>query len=191
MRAIEPAQEGFVERNGARISYEVFGEQDRPTLLLMPTFAIVHSRIWKMQVPYLARHFRVITWDGVGNGRSDRPADRERYAAQEHAADATAVLEAVRADRVVVLAASMGTHRSLQLAAHHADLVEAMVLIGPQTPLGPPAAEHVSAAFASGDRDVFAEAFMRAVFNEPHSSKAIEDGRGWAAETSMRVLLNA
>jgi pimeloyl-ACP methyl ester carboxylesterase len=78
MRALEPAESGFVERNGAQIGYEVFGEQGRPTLLLMPTWCIVHSRVWKMQVPYLARHYRVITWDGVGNGRSDRPSDRDR-----------------------------------------------------------------------------------------------------------------
>ncbi len=81
MRAMEPQEQGFVERNGARVGYEVFGEGHEPTLLLMPTYCIVHSRIWKMQVPYLARHYRVITWDGVGNGRSDRPAEPGRYSA--------------------------------------------------------------------------------------------------------------
>lgn len=191
MRAIEPVQSGFVERAGARIGYEVFGERGRPTLLLMPTFAIVHSRIWKLQVPYLSRHFRVITWDGVGNGRSDRPEQRERYTVHEHVADAVAVLAAADAERAVVLAASMGTHRSLQLAVQHPALVEAMVLVGPQTPLGSPPVEEVSRAFASGDRDRFADAFMHAVFNEPHSTKAVEDGKAWAAETSMTVLLNA
>ncbi len=54
MRALQPAQADFVERNGARIGYEVFGEEGSPTLLLVPTYAIVHSRNWKMQVPYLA-----------------------------------------------------------------------------------------------------------------------------------------
>ncbi len=191
MRAIEPVQAGFVERAGARIGYEVFGEQGRPTLLLMPTFAIVHSRIWKMQVPYLARHFRVISWDGVGNGRSDRPVDRSRYSAAEHAADAFAVLQEVGASSVIVLAASMGTDRSLVLATEHPEAVQAMVLIGPKTPLGSPMCDDAVRAFQSGDRDAFADVFMRSVFNEPHSSKAVEDGKGWASETSMQVLLNA
>ena len=47
-----------------------------PTILLMPTWSIVHSRHWKPQIPYLARHFRVVTFDGRGNGRSDRPPTR-------------------------------------------------------------------------------------------------------------------
>ena len=74
MRARYPDDEGFVENNGVKIGYEVFGS-GTPTLLLLPTWTIIHSRFWKLQVPYLARHFRVITFDGPGNGRSDRPLD--------------------------------------------------------------------------------------------------------------------
>ena len=61
MRARYPDQEGFVEREDVRIFYEVFGTGE-PTVLLLPTWSIVHSRIWKMQVAYLARHCRVITF---------------------------------------------------------------------------------------------------------------------------------
>ncbi len=32
-------------------------------MLLLPTWSLVHSRMWKMQIPYLARHFRVVTFD--------------------------------------------------------------------------------------------------------------------------------
>ena len=74
MRARYPDVEGFVDREGLRIGYEVFGDGD-PTILLLPTWTIIHSRFWKMQVPYLSRHYRVVTFDGPGNGRSDRTID--------------------------------------------------------------------------------------------------------------------
>ena len=71
-RARYPDDEGFVERDGVRLFYEVYGHGE-PTVLLLPTWSIVHSRHWKMQIPYLARHCRVVAFDGRGNGRSDRP----------------------------------------------------------------------------------------------------------------------
>ena len=71
-RARYPDAEGYVERDGVRVFYEVYGEGER-TALLLPTWSIVASRAWKMQIPYLARHCRVVTFDGRGNGRSDRP----------------------------------------------------------------------------------------------------------------------
>ena len=77
-RARYPDEEGYVERDGVRSFYEVYGEGE-PTVLLMPTWSIVHSRHWKMQIPYLARHCRVVTFDGRGNGRSDRPSEPDAY----------------------------------------------------------------------------------------------------------------
>ena len=74
MTAREPDAEGFVEHLGVKIHYEVHGDGG-PTILLLPTWTIVHKRFWKLQVPYLARHYRVVTYDGPGNGRSDRPLD--------------------------------------------------------------------------------------------------------------------
>ena len=71
-RARYPDDEGYVERDGVRVFYEVYGHGE-PTILLPPPWAIVYSRVWKMQIPYLSRHFRVVVYDGRGNGRSDRP----------------------------------------------------------------------------------------------------------------------
>ena len=80
-RAMYPDSEGYVERDGVQTFYEVYGE-GRPTYVLLPTWSIVHSRFWKAQIPYLARHFRVVTFDGRGNGRSDRPQSPEAYGAE-------------------------------------------------------------------------------------------------------------
>ena len=62
-----------------RVFYEVYGSGE-PTILLLPTWSLIHSRQWKMQIPCLARHCRVVTFDGRGNGRSDRPQGAEAYA---------------------------------------------------------------------------------------------------------------
>ena len=42
-----------------------------------------------MQVPYLSRHYRVITYDGPGNGLSDHSTDPDRYRAEEYARGGT------------------------------------------------------------------------------------------------------
>ena len=41
MRARYPDTEGYIERDGVRIFYEVFGEGE-PTVLLLPTWSIIH-----------------------------------------------------------------------------------------------------------------------------------------------------
>jgi len=78
MRARYPDVEDVVVRDGVRIGYEVYGS-GAPTILLPTSNPIVHARQWKAQVPYLARHFRVVVVDGRGNGRSDRPVGPAAY----------------------------------------------------------------------------------------------------------------
>ena len=93
MRAIEPVGAGYVEREGVDA---VLGgvRRRRPDVALLPTWSIVDSRHWKFQVPYLARHHRVITFDGRGCGLSDRPRGAAAYTHLEFAADTIAVLDA-------------------------------------------------------------------------------------------------
>ncbi len=206
MRARYPDQEGFVERNGVRIFYEVFGTGE-PTVLLLPTWSIVHSRIWKAQVPYLARHCRVITFDGRGNGRSSRPATPEAYSDREFAADALAVMDATATEQAVLVSISRGACWALLLATEHSERVAGVVFIGPALPLTPLSAERrVYASFDEvldtdkgwakynrhywlKDYPGFVEFFMSKIFTEPHSTKQIEDAVGWGLETTPEVLI--
>ena len=93
MRARYPDCEGFVERDGVKVAYEVFGSGE-PALVFAPTDPLVHSRAWKAQVPYLARTSRVVTSDPRRNGRSDRPQSSAAYADTEYVADTVAVMDA-------------------------------------------------------------------------------------------------
>ena len=205
-RARYPDDEGFVERDGVRSFYEVYGAGE-PTILLMPTWSIIHSRHWKMQIPYLARHWRVVTFDGRGNGRSDRPTEPDAYREEEFAADAIAVMDATATERAVVVSLSRGAERSLLLAASHPERVDRMVLIAPALPL-PPATPRVQAMQEFEDpRDdytgwgkwnrhywvehyeEFLEFFFSQCFTEPHSTKQREDTVGWGLETDAETLV--
>jgi pimeloyl-ACP methyl ester carboxylesterase len=90
MRAREPDSEGYVDRDGVKLHREVLGAGE-PTLLLLPAWTIVHARFWKAQVPYLARHFRVVSYDGPGNGSSDRPLDPAPYGCEPEGRSALVV----------------------------------------------------------------------------------------------------
>ena len=75
MRARYPDIEAFIERDGVKVGYEVYGSGE-PAIVFTPMDAIIHSRGWKAQIPYLARSSKVLTIDPRGNGRSDRPFPR-------------------------------------------------------------------------------------------------------------------
>jgi pimeloyl-ACP methyl ester carboxylesterase len=83
-RARYPDDEGFIERDGVRVFWESYGQGEQ-TLLFLPTWTLVHSRVWKAQIPYFARHFRVVCFDPRGNGRSDSPRDPAAYDESEFA----------------------------------------------------------------------------------------------------------
>src|SRR6202044_1195543 len=133
-RARNPDQHGHVERDGVRIFWERYGEGD-VTVLLLPTWSIVDSRCWKLQIPYLARYCRVITFDGRGNGRSDRPAGAEAYSSDEFAADALAVMDATGTPTASLVALSCGALWATVLAAEHPARVRRIAYISPAVAL--------------------------------------------------------
>jgi pimeloyl-ACP methyl ester carboxylesterase len=202
-RARYPDEEGYVSREGVRVFYEVYGS-GHPTILLLPTWSIIHSRHWKAQIPYLARHARVITFDGRGNGRSDRPATVEAYAEREFAADALAVMDATGTERAIVVGLSAGVLWGALLAAEHPERVAGATFIAPAAPF----AQHLARSTTPFDEALeshegwakynrhywlenyrdFLEFFFRQVFTEPHSTKQIEDCVGWGLETDGETL---
>jgi pimeloyl-ACP methyl ester carboxylesterase/predicted glycosyltransferase len=203
-RARYPDDEGCVERDGVRVFYEVHGEGE-PTVLLLPTWSIIHSRFWKAQIPYLARHCRVITFDGRGNGRSDRPVGAAAYHPDEFALDTLAVMDATGTERASLVALSCGARWATILAAEHPERVAAAVFIGPALALAPNHPEREAHAFDKPldtedawakynsyywrkDYRGFLEFFLAKCCNEPHSSKQIEDAVAWALDTDPEVL---
>ena len=136
MRAKLPDETGFIDRNGVRIYYEIYGNGPE-TMLFVPPWCIVHSRIYKAQLPYFSERFRCITYDGRGNGKSDRPEDVKSYSLDNYVADALAILDAAKAGPAIVIGLSFGGLVASVLAAHHPDRVKAAILVGTITSIGP------------------------------------------------------
>ncbi len=201
-----PEGGGSVERDGVRTFYEVYGRGD-PTILFLPSWSIVHARVWRNQIAYFARHFRVVVFDGRGNGRSDRPTDPAAYEPREFMADALAVMDATGTERAVTVSLSWGTVWNLGLAALTSERVMAAVFVGPTPyavsgPFPAWATAPFNERFDSYDgfeaqnryfiRDHYQE-FVKFWWGiccpEPHSSRAVEFAVGMALDTTPEVIL--
>src|SRR5258705_6918120 len=200
MRARYPDREGIVEHGGIPISWELYGEGER-TVMLIPPWQIVHSRIWKTQIPYLARHFRVLTFDPPGNGRSGRPTtgyDHDRVVG-----GALAVLDATGTDRASLVTLSRSTWQGVILAAEHPERVERLVLtacaLDPSprgganfhAPLGDDLKgwAKFNAGYWRAHYREFLEFFFAQVSSEPHSTKQHGDAVAWGLETTPEILI--
>ena len=203
-RARYPDDEGFVERDGVRVFWELYGEGDT-TILMLPAWSVCYSRLWKGQIPYLARHFRVLAFDPRGNGRSDKPAEPAAYADQEIVDDALAVMDATATERAIVVGGSMGGWLGAILVAMHPDRIDGAFLMCPASQLGDPLPERDSVAFMEEvetdegwrgkfnrhywlrDFDGFADFFAAKCVTERHSTKQVEDMAGWIRERPPRA----
>jgi len=206
MRARPPDESGYVVNAGARIYYEVHGSGQQ-TLLLLPTWAIVDSRHWKMQVPFLARYYRVITFDPRGNGLSDRPRHPAAYADTVVTSDIRAVLDATGTERAVLAGFCAGFIWALLFATAAPERVAGVVAIAPTLPI-PPADPWARYAHSFDDvppstegwakenrhywrRDWrgYVEFFMSQVATEPHSTKPYDDLVEWGMQTDAETML--
>jgi pimeloyl-ACP methyl ester carboxylesterase len=207
-RARLPDRSGFAERpDGVRIAFDVYGSGD-PTILFMPSAPIIHSRQWKGQVPYLSLRHRVITYDGRGNGRSDRPGDSASYAMDRILGDVEGVLDATETERAILVGlCGDSVWPAVQFAAARPDRVLGIVAFAVGVPrLTPPHPWRAQYSFDDDppaddgwalinrhvyrrDYAAFARFFFGALATEPHSTKLVEDTVGWALYGSPEAMI--
>ena len=193
--------------DGVQIAYEVYGSGD-PTLVLLPSTPIVHSRQWKAQIHFLSRFYRVVTFDGRGNGLSDRPTEPAAYADDRLVADIGTVMDATGTERAVLVGLCVdGVWRSIRMAAEHPERVTGIVAFAVGVPRLSPIPEHKAAVdfeaelseyhgwaklnrhYWQRDYPGFAQWFFSEMTSEPHSTKAIEDAAAWAVDGSVEAML--
>ena len=179
-----------------------------PTIVFLPSTPIVHARQWKGQVPFLARHYRVVDVRRAGQ-RPLRPArGRRRLPGRGSSATSAACSTrprpiarprwAVRRRRVArdpargsdpervlgIVAFAVGVPLPLAAAPVAASSGRSTTCC-PPTRAGP----RSTATPARGTTRASREFFFSAITTEPHSTKVIDDAVEWACDGSVDAML--
>ena len=191
--------EGWAEGSGARIAWKRYGKGE-PTVLFIPTWNIVDSRVSHHQVSHLAPRATVITYDPRGAGESDRPPSG--YGFEQHMDDALAVLDRTGTERAIVITASRGINPAVLLAVRHPDRVSGLVGVAPYMDFEPEEDEGFwleasghdgwdmyNAGYWRQDWPGFVRFFMGEVFSEPDSEDTIRELVSIGLEASPEVLI--
>jgi pimeloyl-ACP methyl ester carboxylesterase len=118
----------YLDRAGTDIFYEVTGDGDgRSPLLLSHGFG-ASSAMWQPNRAALAAGRPVITWDMRGHGRSASPADPAEYSHAACVADMAALLDAAGAEQAVAGGLSLGGFLSLAFCLRLPHRVAGLVL---------------------------------------------------------------
>jgi pimeloyl-ACP methyl ester carboxylesterase len=202
-RARYPDATGEVERDGGRVAWEGYGSGD-PPIVFVPPWQIVHSRVYKAQIPYFARRHRVVAWDNRGNGRSDRPFDPAVHTTFARAANLEAVMDAAGIQCAVLIGLSSASSPMIVFTAQRPERVLGLVFIGPASFFGQPNSRadvdfdavlpdeagwnKENIHFWRRDFQTYLEYFFSAAFPEPHSTKQREDAVGYGLDTDVETL---
>ncbi len=209
MRAREPDSDGVVEVDGVRLAWESFNDTGETTVLFVPIDTCVHSRAWKGQVAYLAQHFRVVTVDPPGNGRSGRALDPDAYGDLAMVESTLTVMDHLGIERAVLVGICVSAWQALLVAALHPERVLGVAAVGPWArDRTPPYPVRLEAALHYDDElddysgwmgnnrhhlpehwPDFAEFFFDQMLPEPHSTKQLEDIVGFTRQTTGSVII--
>ena len=118
-------RQGYVDAPMGQVHYWTAGEG--PVLLLVHQSSSTVEEYAGL-VPYLADHYRLVTWDWPGHGLSDDPL--EELGVAGYTAAGLAVLDHLGIEKFHVLGHHGGALVAMNLAWQHADRVNRVILSG-------------------------------------------------------------
>ncbi len=201
-----PDATGSADSGGVRIAWWSAGTGDR-TLLVVPTWNFVDSRVTADLVNDLSDEFRVVWFDARGSGQSDRRT-AAGYTTFDHAADVMAVVESAGIGRMTMAAGSSGCSAMVLAARRLGERVDGLVFLGqsvdldvtPATveapdrffgpaPPDPEGFEWFNAEIFRRDWSGFRQWFFEVCFNEPGSQPTRDSVFAIAADADVEVLI--
>jgi esterase len=126
MTATVPIHDPMLAINGVKLHVEEYGS-GAPIVCVHGAGGTTLA--WTSAIEKLSRLGRVIAYDRRGCSRSERPQPYERTNVAEHADDAAALIDALRAAPAIVIGRSYGATVATDLALRHPDRVRALVLL--------------------------------------------------------------
>ena len=91
----------YFRHDGQRLAYTVYGQGPRTTIL-MPGLLLSQSMQTPIARELARRRNRVVTFDPLGHGASDRPRDMWRYSMSAFATQAVALLDHLELEEAIV-----------------------------------------------------------------------------------------
>jgi haloalkane dehalogenase len=118
--------EEFVQRDQHRIYVRNYAGEEPPIILMhgFPDNLHLYDRV----LPYLSHARRVITFDFLGWGASDKPAGYP-YTTKNQEADLDAVIQQLKLGQVVLVAHDASGPPAINWALHHPEQVASLVLL--------------------------------------------------------------
>jgi pimeloyl-ACP methyl ester carboxylesterase len=120
-----PAAGNYAEVNGIRMYYEVYG-QGAPLVLIHGNSGSIADMA--NQIPFFAKHYRVIVADSREHGKTN--SDGKRLTYEKMAGDWAHLLDYLKVDSAYVIGWSDGGILGLLLAIHHPAKVRKLAAMG-------------------------------------------------------------
>ncbi|HXZ99068.1 MAG TPA: alpha/beta hydrolase [Candidatus Binatia bacterium] len=119
-------QASFRQR-GHRLAYSDYGGEGIP-LILMPGLLLPREMHHPLARDLAEMGHRVVTFDLLGHGQSDRPLDMSQHSVSLYADDCIALLDHLEVGRAVIGGTSLGGNVTLEVASRAPRRVAAMVV---------------------------------------------------------------
>ena len=119
---------GFLDYQGQRLAFTVYGDGHGPTTVLVHGLLLSQRMHQPLARALAARGHPTVTLDLLGHGLSSRPADMRLYSMAIYARQVIALLDHLGLDRAVVGGTSLGANVTLEVAAEAPDRLLGMLI---------------------------------------------------------------
>ena len=118
-----------VRIDSTNFHYRLDGPEDRPLVVLSHALSVDHA-MWGHQLPVLAQHFRVLSYDMRGHGKTDATGEdlTRGYTLEQMADDVADLVAKLGHGRFHFVGLSIGSMIGQLLAVRHTKMLDRLVL---------------------------------------------------------------